>query len=217
MKSKLLIAVLFVTGGFILLPSGANAQEGEPVVVDEVIAQVNDGVITLSQLKSEMKEQIEVLKQRGMTEQQAAAEVEKHKTDLIITLINEQLLIQKGKELDLTEKVEAEVNRRFLDIAKQQGIPTIEALIKAMKESGISYEETRQTMRAEIMKQAVLETEVDSKLFYSYKPEELRAYFDAHKDKFVKPETVELSEIFLSLAGKQEPEVKARAVQLVAQ
>jgi len=63
----------------------------------------------------------------------------------------------------------------------------------------------------------VLETEVDSKLFYSYKPEELRAYFDAHKDKFIKPETVELSEIFLSLAGKPEADVKARAAQLVTQ
>src|SRR5262249_9070194 len=45
----------------------------------------------------------------------------------------------------------------------------------------------------------------------------LHKYFDAHKDKFLRPETVELSEIFLSLAGKTEAEVKARASQLVDQ
>jgi len=78
-------------------------------------------------------------------------------------------------------------------------------------------EEIRQTMRIEIMKQAVLEGEVDSKIFYGLSSDELHKYFDAHKDKFLKPESVEISEIFLGLAGKQEADVKARATQLVTQ
>src|SRR5438874_10367634 len=195
MKSKLLIAVLFVTGGFILLPSGASAQEGEPVVVDEVIAQVNDGVVTLSQLKREMKDAVEVYKQqKGMTQQQATAEVEKHRPEMIATLINEQLLIQKGKELELTQKVEDEVNKRMLQIAKEQNM-NIQQLEALMQSQGIVPAEIRQTMRTEIMKQAVLESEVDSKLFYGLSVDELHKYFDAHRDKFVTPESVELSEI----------------------
>jgi peptidyl-prolyl cis-trans isomerase SurA len=198
--------------------SPALAQEGEMQVVDEVIAQVNDDVITLSMLKREMKERVEALKQQsGMTEQQANDEVTKHRNELIATLVNERLLLQKGKELELSEKVESEVNRRMLEIAKEQGIPTINQLIQAMKDSGIIYEDMRQTMRAEIMKQAVLEQDVDSKLFFSFTMDELHKYFDAHKDKFRKPEVVSLSEIYLSLAGKNEAEVKARADQLVAQ
>src|SRR5213595_2759680 len=113
MKLKLTITALFLTGAFLISASVARAQEGEPVVVDEVIAQVNDGVVTLSQLKCEMKERVDTLKQNGMTEQQANSEVEKHKAELIATLINEQLLLQKGKELDITPKVEAEVNKRM--------------------------------------------------------------------------------------------------------
>jgi hypothetical protein len=47
------------------------AQEGEATVIDEVIAQVNDDVITLSMLKRENRERIEALKQeRKMTAQQ---------------------------------------------------------------------------------------------------------------------------------------------------
>ena len=65
-------------------------------------------------------------------------------------------------------------------------------------------------MRVEIMKQAVLESEVDRKIFYNLTSVELHDYFDKHKDKFLKAESVDLSEIFLSLAGKQEAEVKAR-------
>lgn len=217
MKLKSLTAALFVAATVIFLPALATAQEGEPVVIDEVIAQVNDGVVTLSQLKREMKERVDTLKQNGMTEPQAQAEVEKHKAELIATLINEELLLQKGKELDLSERVEAQVNKRMLEVAQDNKIPSIEKLEEAMRQSGVDPVTTRQTMRTEMMKQAVLESEVDSKLFYGLSTDELRAYFDAHKDKFLKPETVELSEIFLTLAGKNEADVKARATQLVTQ
>ena len=217
MKFKIAIAALFAIGAIFGLPSLALAQEGEPVVVDEVIAQVNDGVVTLSQLKRETKERVDTLKQGGMTDQQANAEVQKHKFELIAILINEQLLLQKGKELDLTEKVEAEVNRRMLEAAKENNITQIDKLCEAMAQSGMNCEEVRRTLRAEIMKQAVFEGEVDSKIFYGLSMDELHKYFDAHKDKFLRPESVELSEIFLSLAGKPEADVKARALQLIDQ
>lgn len=217
MTSRSIIAALFLFAAVVFVPTSATAQEGEPVVVDEVIAQVNDGVVTLSQLKREMKERVETLKQNGMTAEQAQAEVEKRKAELIATLINEQLLLQKGKELDLSERVEAQVNKRMLEVAVENKLNSIERLEEAMRQSGVDPVETRQTMRTEMMKQAVLESDVDSKLFYGLSIEDLRKYFDANKTKFVKPETVELSEIFLSLAGKVEADVKARANQLVTQ
>src|SRR5712691_7707779 len=209
--------MLFLLAAFVISPALARAQEGEPVVVDEVIAQVNDGVVTLSQLKREMKERVDTLKQNGMTEQQANAEVQAHKAELISILISEQLLLQKGKELDFTEKVEAEVNKRMLETAKENGITSMDKLCEAMQTAGLSCEDVRRTLRTEIMKQAVFEGEVDSKMFYGFSIDELHKYFDAHRDKFLKPESVELSEIFLSLAGKQEADVKARAGQLVDQ
>src|SRR5437588_2986308 len=217
MKLKIIAPVLFFAIASAFAPSLVRAQEGEPVVVDEVIAQVNDGIVTLSQLKREMRERIDTLKQNGMTEQQANAEVEKRKPELIAILINEQVLLQKGKELDFTQRVEDEVNKRMLEVAKENNIPSMDKLCEAMKQSGVSCDEMRGTMRTEIMKQAVFEGEVDAKIFYGLRPDEVHQYFDAHKDKFLKPETVELSEIFLSLAGKNEADVKARAAQLVTQ
>jgi peptidyl-prolyl cis-trans isomerase SurA len=216
-KLKLIVAALLVAVATFVSPSLARAQEGEPVVVDEVIAQVGDGIITLSQLKREMKERVQTLVQNGKTEQQATAEVEQHKAELIAILVNEQLLLQKGKELEFTQGVEDEVNKRMLQVAKENGINSMDKLCEAMKQTGLSCEEARQTMRVEIMKQAVLESEVDRKLFYNFTADELHKYFDSHKDKFLKPESVDVSEIFLSLAGKQEAEVKARADQLVSQ
>jgi parvulin-like peptidyl-prolyl isomerase len=200
-----------------LMPSAAFGQEGELQVVDEVIAQVNDDVITLSMLKRETRERIEALKQSGMSEQEASAEVIKRQPELIATLVNEALLLQKGKELELSNEVESEVNRRMLDVAKEQGITTIEKLEAAMRDQGVDPATTRQTLRTEIMKQAVMQQEVDRKVFFGWTMDELQKYFKANQAKFFKPESVTISEIYLSFAGKNEAEVKARALELVRQ
>ncbi|HET6892111.1 MAG TPA: hypothetical protein VFH31_13495, partial [Pyrinomonadaceae bacterium] len=72
MKSKFisLTAILFAFALVAFSAPAVLAQEGELHVVDEVIAQVNDDVITLSMIKRQSKERIESLKQGGMTEQQ---------------------------------------------------------------------------------------------------------------------------------------------------
>lgn len=193
------------------------AQEGEMQVVDEVIAQVNDDVITLSMLKKETKERIDALKQNGMTEQQALEEVNKRQAELIATLINEKLLLQKGKELDLANDIEAEVNRRLLQIANEQGITSIEKLYEAMRQSGLNPDDVRRTMRTEMMKQAVLQQEVDRRAYLAPSNDEVKKYYEAHQDMFRKPESLKLSEIYISTTGKDEAAVKARAVELVAQ
>lgn len=220
MKAKfisLTIASIFVFAILALAPVSTLAQEGELQVVDEVIAQVNDDVITLSMLKREQKERIDQLKQAGMSEQEATEEVNKRQPELIATLVNEALLMQKGKELDLSSEVEAEVNRRMLEVAKEQGFNSMEKLDAAMRAGGVDPAATRQMLRIEIMKQAVVQQEVDRKIFFGSTIDELQKYFQEHQAKFYKPETVTLSEIFLSSAGKNEAEVKARALELVTQ
>ncbi|HEY1402846.1 MAG TPA: SurA N-terminal domain-containing protein, partial [Pyrinomonadaceae bacterium] len=132
MKSNFLIRVRRVTASALLLaaflaPSAAVAvraqEEGVPRVIDEVIAQVNADVITLSMLKKDMAEAAEALRQqRGLTAQQATEEINKRRNEIIATLVNEQLLVQKGKEMGMNEDVEAEVNRRMLDVAKRENI-----------------------------------------------------------------------------------------------
>ena len=212
-KFKFLVLIAFL----VLVPSIAFAQEGEMTVVDEVIAQVNDEVITLSMLKRETKERIDALKQNGMTEQQAQAEVAKRQPELIATLVNEKLLLQKGKELELANEIEAEVNRRMLQIANDQGITSIEKLYEAMRQSGLNPDDVRRTMRTEMTKQAVLQQEVDRRVYLGFTPDEVKKYFDAHPDQFRKPESIKLSEIWLSTTGKDEAAVKARALELMAQ
>jgi parvulin-like peptidyl-prolyl isomerase len=219
-KSKLLVFA-WTTAAFAALlfttHPAALAQEGEPVVVDSVIAQVNGDVVMLSTLKRELKEAIEVFKQQGVPEQKATEEVTSRQPELIASLINELLLVQKGKELNITEEIETEVNREMLRVMTSQGFKTITEMEEAMRREGIDPGLIRQTLRTQYMKNAVLGREVDAKIFYGLSDDELKKYYDTHRDKFRKPEVVTISEIFLSLAGKPEAEVRARATQLLAQ
>jgi parvulin-like peptidyl-prolyl isomerase len=197
--------------------SPARAQEeAAPVVLDEPVVQVNNDVIMLSQLKREIADFREVLtKQRGMTPEQADAEIEKRRPEIIFNLINEALLVQKGKDIPrLSEDVEAEVNREVVRVMQSSGIKNLEEFQAALQKEGMNLSDIKATLRSQYMKQAVLQREVDSKIYFGLTDQELHQYFDAHRDRFA---GVTISEIFLSLAGRSDAEVKAKAQQLAAQ
>jgi len=214
---KVFICVALIATSLFVTSNNAFAQENEPVVIDEVVAQANEGVITLSQIKREFEDAVQALIQTGMKEEDARKKVEEQKAHLILSLIDEMLILQKGKELGLSEEVENEVNRRFLEIAAQQKIKTIEELYKAMKDSGVDPESIRQKYRAGIMKELVFQRDVDARVYYDITEKELKEYFQKHPEKFKKPEELVLSEIFLSFAGRDEKAVEQRAADLVKQ
>ncbi len=206
-----LIAFLFLTS------ITAFAQESELKVVDEVVAQVNDSVITLSRIRREMDAAIESLVAEGKTREQATAEIQAKQGELIASIINEELLLQKGKELGLDAEADSAVNQRMVEIMRQQNIKTLEALYDAMQKQGVEPQQLRENWRRQIIKDIVMQREVDGKTFWGWSSKEIKAFYEKNKAKFTKPETVSLSEIFLSFAGRDENAVRDKAKLLVTQ
>lgn len=211
-SSVLLLISVFIFGNLIIA-----AQESEAVVVDEVVAVVNDGVITLSRIKRESQNVVDSLVQEGKTAEEAKNLVETKKGELIANLINEELLMQRAKELGLESDVEAVVNQRLTEVMKQQNIKTLDALFKEMERSGIDPQKFRENMRLNMLRDAVVEREVYGRVFWSLSSKEIKEYYEKNKAKFTKPETLTVSEIFLSFAGRDEAAVREKAKQLVAQ
>lgn len=220
MKSKLL-TLIWAAAGFAALLSFSGravvAQEGEPQVIDSVIAQVNGDVVMLSTLKREVKEAIDAFKQQGVEEAKAAEEVNKRRPELIASLINELLLVQKGKELNMTEEVETEVNREMARVMKEQGFKSVAEMEEAMRREGLDPASIRGTIRTQYMKNAVLSREVDAKIYFRPSVDELKKYYEQNREKFRQPEVVALSEIYFSFAGKSEADVRARAQEVLRQ
>ena len=210
--SLTLFALIFAVSSAVV-----SAQETEERVVDEVIAQVNDGVITLSKVKREIKGFVDVEVQQGKKREDAERSIEEKRGELIANLINEELLMQRAKELGLDADVEASVNRRFVDVMKQYNLKTLDALYKQMEESNVDPKEIREMWRKQAVREMLLQKEVQAKLYWGFTAKELKDYYEKNKTKFTKPETMSVSEIFLGFAGRDENAVRTKAKTLLTQ
>jgi peptidyl-prolyl cis-trans isomerase SurA len=160
------------------------------VVVEDIIARVNDQIITRSDYDRAMKELDDEGRQHGATMQQLS---EAHK-DLLRNLIDQQLWLSKGKELGING--ETELVNKLNDIRKQYNLATMEDLEKAAQEQGYSYEDFKANIRNQIITQEVMRQEVGRRV--SITPGEVQRYFEEHKQDYVQPENVRLSEILIS-------------------
>jgi hypothetical protein len=215
MRNFAVLGLLFATftfGGAVV-----SAQESEERVVDEVIAQVNDGVITLSRVKREMKNIVDAEVQQGKNREATQKLVSEKQGELIANLINEELLIQKAKEAGLDADIEAGINQRFLEIMKQNNLKTLESLYEQMRGQNVDPQEIREMWRKQATRDRVIQREVQSKEYWRPNTAEVKAFYEANKTKFSKPENVSFTELFLGFAGRDEAGVREKAKQLVTQ
>jgi peptidyl-prolyl cis-trans isomerase SurA len=213
---KVLKYVGFVAICVGLWAGAAFAQETETKVIDEVVAQVNDGVITLSGIRREMKEIVDSKVQEGMKREDAEKLVAEKQGELIANLINEELLIQKAKELGIGNDVEADINGRFVQIMKQYNMKTLDALYVEMNKQGVDPQALREVWRKQATRDRVLQREVQSKIYWTPTGKDLKEYFEKNKSRFTKAESVTMSEIFLKFAGKDETALREKAKKIVA-
>ena len=195
--SALLVPAILGTA---ILATGAQAQNHPASTtpqspyggstVEDILARVNDQIITRSDYDRAMKELDNEARQRGASMQQIS---EGHK-DLLRNLIDQQLWLSKGKELSITG--ETELIKRLDEIRKQYNLETMEDLEKAAREQGVSYEDFKANIRNGLITQQVMRDEVGRRV--SITPGEAQRYFEAHKQEYVQPESIRLSEILVS-------------------
>jgi peptidyl-prolyl cis-trans isomerase SurA len=158
--------------------------------VEEIIARVNDQIISRSDYDRAMKELDDEARQHGASMQDISAA---HK-DLLRNLIDQQLWLSKGKELSITG--ETELVNRLNEIRKQYHLDSMEELEKSAKEQGISFEDFKANIRNGIITQEVMRQEVGKMVQFT--PGEAERYFEQHKQEYERPESVTLSEIMVS-------------------
>jgi len=192
------------------VPGSAPASPYGGSVVEQAVARINDQIITTSDYDRAMKQLDDEARQRGATMQQTT---EGHK-DLLRNLIDQQLWLSKAKELDIN--VDTEVIKQLDDIRKKYNLETMEDLEKAAKEQGFSYEDFRQNIKNQLMTQEVMRHEIGNKVQFT--PGEAQRYYELHKQDYMQPESLHLSEIMVSAAADDAQTVataKAKADDMV--
>jgi peptidyl-prolyl cis-trans isomerase SurA len=171
-------------------------------VVEEIIARINNQIVT----RAEYLRSKESLKQEAQQQDRANAAkiVEERDKDVLRDLIDQQLLLEKGKDLGIT--ADTEVIKRLDEMRKEMHMDSMEDLEKAATSQGISYEDFRQNLKNQIITQQVISKEVGSRMNVS--KEELQQFYDEHKSQMERPEQIRLSELLISTEKKDDKKDK---------
>lgn len=186
------------------IPARAQAKS---VVVEEIVARVNNDIITLSDYqKAESSLRQEIAQDcQNCPPDTVDQEVRDRSKNLLRDLIDQELLVQRAKDENVS--VEADVVKRLDETRKQNNLDSIDALEKAVEASGIPWEDYKTEIRNNLLTQEVIRRDVGGRITIGH--DEVLAYYNAHEKDFIKPEEVVLSEIFLSTQGMAPQEIEA--------
>ncbi|HKP10654.1 MAG TPA: SurA N-terminal domain-containing protein [Blastocatellia bacterium] len=200
-----------------VLALATTARAQEPELVNEIVARVNNDIITrtdylaaLDAFKEELKRQMQ-----GKSDAEITAEFEKLKPTVLDMMVEDLLLEQKAKELGID--VEADVNQQMLQIAKDSGFKTLSELEQAMRNQGVDPENARTSLRRRLQQQYVVQREVLVPIYQRLSEKDKRDFYEKNKDKLTVPGEMTLSEIFIPLEGHTAAEVEQRARRVVAE
>ena len=196
-----------ICAGLILAPAFSCLAQTKSVVVEEVIARVNNEVITRSDLERARSEMQQEAQQDcpKCTPEEINQRVAAEDKNVLRDLIDNSLLVQRGK--DSGGNVDADVVKRLDEIRIQNNIASMEDLETQIDKSGISFEDFKNNIRNQLLQQEVIRHEVGSKIILDHA--QVQRYYDEHKSEFVRPEQASVREIFVSTEGKQDSEIPA--------
>jgi peptidyl-prolyl cis-trans isomerase SurA len=178
---------------------------GNGKVVEEIVARVNNEIITFSEYQKSESELHEEVRQdcQGCAQDRLNQIYEDRQKNLLRDQIDQSLLQQRAKDLGIS--VENDVIKRLDQVRQQNNFPSMEALQAAVEGQGMSWEDYKGNFRNQLLTQEVIRREVGSRVDIGH--DDVKKYYDEHKQEFVRPEQVVLADIFLSTEGKTPEQV----------
>ena len=160
--------------------------------VEEIVARVNNQIITKSEY-ARSKDQL-----RDEAKQQDPSNADKlyeaKEKDVLRDMIDQQLLLDKGKDLGITG--DTELIKQLDQMRKEMKLADLEALQKEAEKQGVSWEDFKQQQKNQIITRKVIGEEVGGHL--SITNEDAEKFYEEHKDEMSGPEYIRLSEILVA-------------------
>ena len=181
----LLAALLF------LAPNPASAR-----VINAIAAIVNDEVVTMYEVNREAQPVIREAEKKAALDDAARSRILQTVLD---RLVEKKLIEQKIRELNIKVS-EEEIRQAIEDVKKQNNMPSQEALVTALANQGLSFEQYRAQLQEQIEKLKLVSMEVRAKIHVS--ETEMREYYDANRAKYTEDESYRARHIFFKTGEK---------------
>ena len=181
------------------LASAAGGSAGAADIIEQILVKVNGEIITKTDLE---QRQISALRQRPEVQQLRGddAALAKLLSDVtpqvIVDAVDELLLLQRGKELGYAMG-DDQFKGIIENIKKENKIENDEQFLEALKSEGMTMLDLRRQLEKQMLVSRVQQVEVMGKI--SVGDEEVKAYYDAHKDEFSTTPQVTLREILIAV------------------
>lgn len=190
----------------------AGRAQATPVVVDSIMAVVEDDAIFQSEVDQTVKQ---IMLQRGLTDlgssERAALEEQ-----VLVDLINSRLIVAKAQRLGIEvsfNEIEKHVEQTIEENRRTLGGD--QAFARALESEGLTLPELKQFIREQIRNRMLVERVLASEIdrgSLQISDAELRELFEERKDTLPpRPAVVHLRTIYLSLDSSVNAQDQARA------
>ena len=157
-----------------------SVQAADAVVVDRIVAVVNDDLITLFDLDQSFQPYEENIKALGYTSERERETLFKLRTDLLSRLIERKLTDQVIKKNNL-EVSEQEINTALERIKEGRSL-TDEDLRAELAQQGLTLEEYRKNLKQQLLRNKLVNREIKSKIVIT--EDDISNYYNAHRENY---------------------------------
>jgi peptidyl-prolyl cis-trans isomerase SurA len=190
-------------------------------IFEQVLVKVNGEIITKSEFEQRQIAELRNRPELGnvtANSPQLRAAINEITPDLILTAVDELLLIQRGKELGYT--MGDEQFKSIVDnLKKQNNLEDDEKFQAALKQENMTMADLRRSFERNMLITQVQRVEVNDKI--SVTEEESRAYYNENPRQFTTPSEMTLRELLIEVPTSdrgvnvaQDEEAKARAEEI---
>jgi parvulin-like peptidyl-prolyl isomerase len=181
-------------------------------IVEEIVAIINDEVITLSQYKREYETRIQAIQAEF---QQAKGQISREdldkalaqlKTQLLDSMITDRLLLQLARERNLN--VSEQVKMAIENIKKENNLESDEDLKRALQSQGFEWETWLKQMEETILRQAIVVQEVNRLIVLD--DAEVVDYYKKHQPEFIEPEEYIIRAVYLNAVDADAAALEAK-------
>jgi peptidyl-prolyl cis-trans isomerase SurA len=179
-------------------------------VVDKIVAQVNDDIVTLSDLNRGLAQYRQDLSAR-LSGDQLEQQLKRAEKDVLDELIRQKLLLQKAHELGFGANIEPQISAAVERLREANKIKDMDELERALAQQGMDLAGLRDQIKKQIITENLVQEFVGSRI--TLLTQEIERYYKDHVDDFSTPEEVTLSEILIPF-GTDAAEAEARMTDI---
>ena len=177
---------------FVLVLFSGVVLAQETILVDRIVAVVNNEIITLYDLNQRFTPYAKKIKELGYSAEKERKTLFKVRSDLINQLIDHKLSSQQIEKYKLTV-TEKEIDNA-LERMKAARQYTDEDIRAGLAEQGLTMEDLRKELKDQLLRRKLVNLEVKSKIVVTQ--EDIKSYFENHPEKYAGDKKYQLWNIY---------------------